>query len=320
MTVYLKLLHGRNDPNEQLEDWGFDGPVLGPFEAVHFTYATHVRCFPEGTDGEAIELCYHDDLLVHDGKYYGDFEIAASFGAATPQPVLPPDPDNMNGKRAQWAEAALSEFKSQTGADDDTAPYDLLTNLMHWCDRHAVAFNDELDRARAHYDAETTPDNAPITTAVKPGNGSTEGAAAAPAPPPDPDPMPTCKYRAEFFTAADYAVRDFEAATPEEALRLARDFYGEDPGELDFRSYDDNAAIDHIQIWGGERGTLAAWESDDCRLRKAAPALLEACKAFVAAFKDSADLADCALAKARQAIARAQPITSVLSNPATSIK
>ena len=226
MTVYLKLLHGRTDPDEQLKDWGFDGPVLGPFEAVHFTYATHVRCFPKGSDGdaEAIELCYHDDLLVHDGKYYGDFEIAASFGIATPQPRLPADPENMNGKRAQWAEAALTKFKSLTGTDDDTALYDLLADLMHWCDRHAVTFNDELDRARAHYDAETTPDN-PITNAEQSGNGSTEGAAADLAPPLTPVTEPTTRtYRAEFFTAADYAIRNFEAETPEQALELARQF------------------------------------------------------------------------------------------------
>jgi hypothetical protein len=279
MTVYLKLLHGRNDPNEQLEGWGFNGPVLGPFEAVHFTYTTHVRCFPAGSDGdaEAIELCYHDDLLIHDGKYYGDFEIAASFGADTPEPALPPNPENMNSKRSQWAEAALSKFKSLTGADDDTALYELLANLMHWCDRHAVTFNDDLDRARAHYDAETTPDSSLVTNDEESGNSFPEGATAALAPPPDPSPKPpTRKYRAEFFTPADYAAHDFEAASPEEALQLARDFYDEDMGELDFRSYDDNAGLDQIQIWGGERGTLASWESDDYRLRNAAPALLAA--------------------------------------------
>jgi hypothetical protein len=82
MTIYLKLMHGRDNPDQQMHDWGFDGPVLGPFEAAHFTYATHVRCFPKGSDGdtEALELCYHDDMLVYQGKYYGDFEIAASFG------------------------------------------------------------------------------------------------------------------------------------------------------------------------------------------------------------------------------------------------
>jgi hypothetical protein len=88
----------------------------------------------------------------------------------------------------------------------------------------------------------------------------------------------TTTYRAEFFTAADYAVRNFEAETAEDALRLARQFYDDDIGELDFRSYDDNAGLDQIQIWDPERGPLASWESDDYRLRKAAPDLLRALK------------------------------------------
>jgi hypothetical protein len=72
--VYMRLLHGRLDPNERLKTWGFDGPVLGPFEAVHFTYKWHIRCFPQG-QGDEIEFEFYDDLLVYDGKYYGDFEI-----------------------------------------------------------------------------------------------------------------------------------------------------------------------------------------------------------------------------------------------------
>jgi hypothetical protein len=42
-------------------------------------------------------------------------------------------------------------------------------------------------------------------------------------------------------------------------------------------------------------------------VRLAARDLLEACEAFVAAFKDSADFNDCPLAKARAAIAKATP-------------
>jgi hypothetical protein len=82
MTVYLKLMHGRDNPDQDMNGWGFNGPVLGPFEAVHFTYAAHVRCFPKGSDGDtdAVELFYRDDMLVYEGKFYGDFEIAASFG------------------------------------------------------------------------------------------------------------------------------------------------------------------------------------------------------------------------------------------------
>jgi hypothetical protein len=96
--------------------------------------------------------------------------------------------------------------------------------------------------------------------------------------------MTTAIYRAEFFTAADYAVREFEAETPDQALELARRFYDEDIGELDFRSYDDNSALDQIDIWrteqcAGARRLLSraiSWESDEFRLRLAAPQLRSA--------------------------------------------
>jgi hypothetical protein len=78
-SLYIKLLHGRDNPDQEMDGWGFDGPVLGPFEAVHFTYRTHIRCFPTHGEGDELGLWFHDDMLVWQGKYYGDFEIAADF-------------------------------------------------------------------------------------------------------------------------------------------------------------------------------------------------------------------------------------------------
>ena len=180
---------------------------------------------------------------------------------------LPPDPESMNNDRAEWAATALRQFQSATGSDFEDALADLLGDLMHWADRNAVIFDDELSRARMHYEAET---------AAEDPEASAAGAAPDDRPP---DPVPSAEaaptavktYRAEFFTAADYAFRDFEADTPEQALQLARRFYDDDVGELDFRSNDDNAGLDQIQIWDSKRGTLATWESDDYRLRNAAP-------------------------------------------------
>ena len=93
--------------------------------------------------------------------------------------------------------------------------------------------------------------------------------------------MTTMIYRAEFFTAADYAARDFEAEMPDQALELAHRFYDEDIGELNFRSYDDNAPLDQIDIWRTEQCAQArqilcralSWESDEFRLRQTAPQL-----------------------------------------------
>lgn len=69
---------------------------------------------------------------------------------------LPADPEGMNDKRAAWADAAIRTFQSVTGADEEDALGDLLTDLMHWSDRHRFDFNAALDLARWHYEAETT--------------------------------------------------------------------------------------------------------------------------------------------------------------------
>ena len=43
MSLYIDLFHGRKDPNENPEDWGLEGPVLGPFDAVQITYMGRVQ-------------------------------------------------------------------------------------------------------------------------------------------------------------------------------------------------------------------------------------------------------------------------------------
>ena len=69
---------------------------------------------------------------------------------------LPPDPDNMNGSRAEWAAVALRAFMDATRTDEEDALGDLLTDLLHWANRHNFDFELALDRARWHYEAETT--------------------------------------------------------------------------------------------------------------------------------------------------------------------
>lgn len=71
---------------------------------------------------------------------------------------LPPDPENMNDKRAAWAESALETFMDATGADKEDALADFLADLMHWCDRNEGDFDAAMSRARYHYEAETTAD------------------------------------------------------------------------------------------------------------------------------------------------------------------
>ena len=70
---------------------------------------------------------------------------------------LPNDPENMNNDRARWAQRTLETFSIITGADYEDCLSDLLSDMMHLCDRDKELgnFNDQLERARGHYNAET---------------------------------------------------------------------------------------------------------------------------------------------------------------------
>lgn len=125
-------------------------------------------------------------------------------------------------------------------------------------------------------------------------------------------------YRAEFFTVADWAFRDIEAETPEQALELACKFFDDNLGELNFRSYGEIEPLDQVQIWQDGEGTLAAWESEGYRLRIAAKDLLDALQSQTDAAQtvidnwENGDLAgavrglDQSIAISRAALAKAQ--------------
>ena len=71
---------------------------------------------------------------------------------------LPPDPEEMNDSRAEWAENAIQGFMEETGVDLPDATSDLLDDIMHFCDRMGFDFEAELARARNHYQEETSVD------------------------------------------------------------------------------------------------------------------------------------------------------------------
>ena len=72
-----------------------------------------------------------------------------------PTKPLPPAPEVLNLIRARRAAVALAEFQNQTGAAVEDVVSDLLSDLMHWCDRVGQAFPEELRRALGHYAVET---------------------------------------------------------------------------------------------------------------------------------------------------------------------
>ena len=104
------------------------------------------QAYTKGAESEHVEW---DDLnIAHDAA-----DLA--LGIADDHPRLRPDPEKMNGDRAEWAAAALRQFQRATGCDYEDSLGDLLCDLMHWSDRNNFDFEAALCRARGHYEAET---------------------------------------------------------------------------------------------------------------------------------------------------------------------
>jgi hypothetical protein len=102
--LYLGLFHGRDTIDDIRDDLGFDGPVIGPLQFVHTTYAAEVklrfveshatpRYFPgtwlvaDVATGELVPcaeavLTIAHDLVVFDGRYFGDWTVFVQSASA----------------------------------------------------------------------------------------------------------------------------------------------------------------------------------------------------------------------------------------------
>ncbi|AOG24147.1 hypothetical protein [Acidovorax sp. RAC01] len=82
--MYLGLFHGRRNPKEQMSDWGFAGPVLGPLQYCHTTYMAFVHLhFVSGGDARTccnssyleVELEVGENMIEFEGAYYEDWTV-----------------------------------------------------------------------------------------------------------------------------------------------------------------------------------------------------------------------------------------------------
>ena len=76
MSVYLELFHGRDDPEQDMDDWGFQGPAIGPLDFVHVTYGEGPRLLAKHGEMECW-LQKHEDMIAFRGKYYGDWAVVS---------------------------------------------------------------------------------------------------------------------------------------------------------------------------------------------------------------------------------------------------
>jgi hypothetical protein len=70
---------------------------------------------------------------------------------------LPPDPDNMNDLRAQWADDALVSFERAHGEEEEFLQnaVSLLCYIGHWCDRNGFELTKVGKMAAERYSDET---------------------------------------------------------------------------------------------------------------------------------------------------------------------
>lgn len=69
--IYIELSHGRHTPDEEIDDWGFDGPVLGPYPFFHMTYLSTINTGKGPTEDMGME----NEYITYMGAYYGDASI-----------------------------------------------------------------------------------------------------------------------------------------------------------------------------------------------------------------------------------------------------
>jgi hypothetical protein len=106
--VYLKLFHGRKKVTQNLNDWGHDGPMIGPLAYVHGTYQHHLAVENEDGVGEGC-IEYVDDCLYYDGYYYGDFTVVDNHRQGWKAKRFDPAKAELRVKRNPETEARLND-------------------------------------------------------------------------------------------------------------------------------------------------------------------------------------------------------------------
>lgn len=72
--MYVRLYHGRTNPDQEMDDWGFDGPTFGPLSCYVHTYCSTFRIHGE-SDASEVWLETHDDMIRWAGSFFGDLEV-----------------------------------------------------------------------------------------------------------------------------------------------------------------------------------------------------------------------------------------------------
>jgi hypothetical protein len=86
--LYLGLFHGRKDSSDQMDGWGFSGPLIGPLSFVHTTYTNVIKLgFHNPADADEFlpgqsmhTLTINGDMVHYKDCYYGDWTVFYTTG------------------------------------------------------------------------------------------------------------------------------------------------------------------------------------------------------------------------------------------------
>lgn len=73
--VQIQLYHGRENPEEQLDDWGFNAEENPTADAVHLRPEGVYLLDFSGKKARARLIPFYEDMLVWRGHYYGDISF-----------------------------------------------------------------------------------------------------------------------------------------------------------------------------------------------------------------------------------------------------
>jgi hypothetical protein len=72
MPLYIQMYHGRSKPNQEMDAWGPNGPMFGPFDHIQTSHGEGIQL---GTIGW---LTIKDDLIQYDRRFYSDWVVFGS--------------------------------------------------------------------------------------------------------------------------------------------------------------------------------------------------------------------------------------------------
>ncbi|KTC69786.1 hypothetical protein Lbir_1926 [Legionella birminghamensis] len=85
----IRLYHGRNNPEQEMDDWGFEGVTLDGVEGIIWTYgvprvyfvnenALQIAKGLTGWDalGDGLEMHVFEDLIKTKEGFFGDWELS----------------------------------------------------------------------------------------------------------------------------------------------------------------------------------------------------------------------------------------------------